>query len=258
MMQSNPCDSSSQEDFILVTPRKRSRRPPNFYQPGTGRGPAQVRARCTGHPSRGKSDVGDRGRSSSAEPPAPSSSSGRPPSPTCDTAINEPAANLNSSSVFQILANHPDSDVSSDDDEEDENDRDMPIRRSTRTQKRTIFYAPPQQESQRRRRRPAHEPETVDIVPPLTNMDGSFTPESPGRGSSAGWGVVIVANGGLPGPTENEGDVVQELYGKVLVNKGTNFLKKCGESQIQQHGRTIWYRRNSSIHPPGASSTKPA
>ena len=49
-------------------------------------------------------------------------------------------------------------------------------------------------------------------------MDGSFTPESPGRGSSAGWGVVIVANGGLPGPTENEGDVVQELYGKVLVN----------------------------------------
>ena len=145
MMQSNPCDSSQEDNdasWILQRPMKRKRT--EFFQPGAGKGLAHARARCTGHPSKGKSDVGDRGRSASADPPAPSSSSGRPPSPTCDTAINEPAANLNSSSVFQILANHPDSDVSSDDDEEDENDRDMPIRRSTRTQKRTIFYAPPQ------------------------------------------------------------------------------------------------------------------
>ena len=193
MLQSNPCDPPSQEDFILVIPRKRTRRQTNFYQPGTGRGSAQARARCTGHPSRGKSDVRDRGRSASAEPPAPSSSSGRPTSPTCDTAISEPAANT--SSVFHILANHPDSDLSSDDDE-DESERVMP-RKSTRNQKKTIFYAPPQQESQRRSRRQTPEPETTNIAPPLINdphydtsqdephhdtwvayMDGSFTPRS--------------------------------------------------------------------------------
>jgi hypothetical protein len=56
--------------------------------------------------------------------------------------------------------------------------------------------------------------------------DGSYTPVDPAtRKKLAGWGVVLVKNGGMPGPFEDLGEELIRLYGKVSVKKCKNFLQ---------------------------------
>ena len=49
-------------------------------------------------------------------------------------------------------------------------------------------------------------------------MDGSYSPATRSTGEIAGWAVVIIKSGGLPGLTEDEGEKVTELYGRVIIN----------------------------------------
>jgi len=102
---------------------------------------------------------------------------------------------------------------------------------------------------------PAATAEELDPVPIehdpartwVAYMDGSFTRLDPVRSSRAAWGVVIVTNGGLAGATEDEGDVVQELGGKVAVNAGKYFLqnkkgvRSNNTAELSGVGETILY-----------------
>jgi ribonuclease HI len=58
--------------------------------------------------------------------------------------------------------------------------------------------------------------------------DGSFIRAEVAKNSKAGWGVVVIQDGGLEGPQENHGTVIVELGGKVAVRKGQNFLQNAG------------------------------
>lgn len=105
-------------------------------------------------------------------------------------------------------------------------------RRSSRQRTQTTFISPSHETTRRNRSNHASTcriPPTSPIqcvrtpAPALTYAvytDGSYTPLIPDKLSKAGWGVVLVKNGGLEGPDENHGDVIAELGGKVATRKG--------------------------------------
>ena len=74
--------------------------------------------------------------------------------------------------------------------------------------------------------------------------DGSFTRET----NKCGWGVVIVSNGGLTGPSENEGTEVTTLGASVAVNNtkknlrfGNNNQRSNNTAELSAIGESILY-----------------
>ena len=65
-------------------------------------------------------------------------------------------------------------------------------------------------------------------------MDGSWTQATGAEKATAGWGVIIINNGGLPGQTEYEGTMKMELYGKVTVKACKTFLQNSGGKRTNQ------------------------
>lgn len=160
--------------------------------------------------------------------------------------------------------------------------------RPTRNRRQTHFFAPDINPTFRRRPAPPTNPqqdppllhndnpfqaledtmeEQEDHAPLPTKdtwvvyTDGSFTRGATKSSSTAGWGAVVVKNGGLPGPTENEGEVVTELYGRVIINQSKNFLENVGgvksnnTAELSGIGEAILYllQELRSPNPPSLS-----